>query len=122
MNWLLIFLGGGLGSVARFGISIALKNLSGEFPIATLLSNVVAALLIGVLYFLGMKSNNPVHWPLFAIGFCGGLSTFSAFSLETFQLFKMGQFSYASLNIALSILLCIFAVWFISRIFPEQAL
>lgn len=106
----LVFLGGGLGSVLRFLLGLACRPLSFVFPLATLLANLLAACLIGFLFTRGYKDSSGIEWPLFAVGFCGGLSTFSAFSLETADLFKNGNLTMAWINIALSVTLCILAV------------
>lgn len=116
LPWLWVFLGGGAGSVVRFGLGRWCASVA-SFPVATLAANVVAALVIGVLWTSG-KSSLPVSttWLLLAVGFCGGLSTFSTFSLETFQLMQQGHYAMAILNVVLSVLLSLSAVWFISRL------
>ena len=108
MNWLLIFVGGGLGSVARYAISLIFKQLGWIFPMATLISNVLACVIIGVLTGLslrGILADN--HRLLLATGFCGGFSTFSTFSNETINLYQNGNGWAAFLNIALSFILCL---------------
>lgn len=118
MNWLLVFVGGGLGSLVRYGISFLLKNNGGFFPLSTLVSNVLASFIIGILTGMALKgalSNEQKL--LFATGFCGGFSTFSTFSNETLQLFQQGQVFLAAINIAGSLVLCLFATFLGLRFF-----
>ena len=97
-----IFIGGGLGSLARFGI----QNLTNSyqltgFPIATLISNTLACILLGLFISITntKDSTNTLLTSFIAIGFCGGFSTFSTFSLETVELLKTGNYLFASSNI-----------------------
>ncbi len=100
-----IFIGGGLGSLARFGMSkmVGLWSQS-SFPLATFISNMLAcALLVLIVYLLPTKSENPWLQSFLIIGFCGGFSTFSTFSYENYILFSNGQWQMAALNIILSL-------------------
>lgn len=91
---ILVFLGGGLGSVARYGISKWLNTPDGSIPYGTLTSNIIGSLIIGV--FLGYAMRNAMLSQqmtlLVATGFCGGFTTFSLFAFENQTFLKNGDF------------------------------
>lgn len=111
MKFLLVFLGGGLGSLARFYVSIFAERFAGHFPYGTLISNIAASFILGVVagHLLGIQNNNLRF--LIIIGFCGGFSTFSSFSFETFELFRSAQVSQAFINIFGNTILCLIGVF-----------
>jgi fluoride exporter len=120
MNWMMVFIGGGIGSVGRYAIGLLLKQSSMSFPWSTLVANVLAAIVIGFLYFSGFKSRTDSSWLLLATGFCGGLSTFSAFSLETFEFLRDGNLPFAMLNIFLSLAMCLVIIFVMSKMVTVQ--
>ena len=113
-NILLVFLGGGIGSLARYGVSeIVRSNFKSSFPIATLCSNILSCLILAlVLGFFSEKADaSPAIKTLIVVGFCGGFSTFSTFSNETIELLQGGFTVSLFLYIALSLLLCLAATF-----------
>jgi fluoride exporter len=111
---LLIAIGGGIGSVFRYLTTIFVqKYYSNIFPLATLITNILGCLLIGLLFgFLekNQLTNSNLKWFLIT-GFCGGYTTFSAFGFENYSLFNSNNIPLALLYIGLSIFLGLIAVW-----------
>ena len=110
---LAIFIGGGFGSVSRYGISIlGTKLFDTKFPVGTLLANLLSCIVLGFLVAVFQdKVNSEELRALLILGFCGGFSTFSTFSLETLNLMKAGQYWIAALNVLISILACLFILY-----------
>ncbi|MCE2847371.1 MAG: fluoride efflux transporter CrcB [Sphingobacteriales bacterium] len=108
---LLVFAGGGTGSVVRYLIAQWLPQ--GKMPWHTLTANITASALLGFFTaLLLLKPGQLEQQRLFiAIGFCGGLSTFSTFSLEGIELIRNGQIGMAILYIVLSLASCMLAFW-----------
>lgn len=107
----LVGVGGGAGSIARYGVAAAAAGL--RFPLGTLLVNVAGCGLAGVFafFFVERGSATQEHRHLIAIGFLGGLTTFSAFALDTAVLTREGDTRLAALNIAANVGLSLLAVW-----------
>lgn len=112
MSFIYVFIGGGLGSMARYGIAKALQSYTLDFPWATFITNFLACIILGALTAHTGKNVIPESMKFtLMIGFCGGFSTFSTFSNETFKLFEQGNFTYAILNILISVLVCLFGIY-----------
>jgi CrcB protein len=104
--------GGALGSVLRFGLSLGVHALAGRgFPYGTLVVNVLGCLVMGVLFtlFVDRWSGNVVWRAGLLIGVLGGFTTFSSFSIETFNLIEQGESLKATLNVVGSVVLCLVA-------------
>lgn len=110
MKILMVGLGGAIGAILRYAIScIPCKS---TFPILTLVTNLTGALLIGIIVGLSTQKKISDNVQIFLkTGVCGGYTTFSTFSLETFQLFQSGLHLQGVLYLILSVLGCIAGVW-----------
>lgn len=105
----LIFIGGGFGSVSRYGVgkfAIHVFDLV-KFPIGTLIANTLACLILGLTLFFLKDKMMQQEWIkyLVIIGFCGGFSTFSTYSVDTLRLFQTGFFALGIFNIFISLAL-----------------
>src|SRR5256885_240592 len=115
-NALWIFVGGGLGSLARWWASGVVANRLGEtFPWGTLVVNVSGSFIIGVFATLtgpdGRWLVPSTFRQFFMLGICGGYTTFSSFSLQTLTLAEDGEWLKAGANAVLSVVLCLLGVW-----------
>jgi CrcB protein len=100
MNYLIVFLGAGIGGALRHGVNVAALRLIGAgFPWGTLAINIAGSFAMGVIAeYFALKSGLPQHWRLFlTTGVLGGFTTFSAFSLETALLYERGEVLAAGL-------------------------
>ena len=106
--------GGALGSVLRYGLSTWVHGLAGrEFPYGTLAVNVLGCLAMGFLFVLLVErmGEGAVWRAGLLIGVLGGFTTFSSFSIETFNLIEQGALVKAAGNMAASLFLCVGATW-----------
>jgi CrcB protein len=96
---------------------VVVRRMGESFPWGTLLVNISGSVVIGFLAALigtGSRLNPKLHpfvLQFFMIGICGGYTTFSSFSLQTLQLLRDGHLLHASLNVVLSVVLCLVGVW-----------
>ena len=109
----LIALGGAAGSVLRYLLGGRVQHFAPHgFPVGTLTVNVLGCLLIGILARLFLNAQPAGEWrALLVVGFCGGFTTFSTFSIETVGLIDGGEYARAATYIAGSVLLCIMATF-----------
>lgn len=113
MNFLVIAIGAAVGAILRWQLSLRMAAVLHQFPMGTLVANLVGGFLAGVAsaFFASHPSLSP-QWRLLVVtGFLGGLTTFSTFSAESMDLLQKGDYLLALTHIALhlfgSILLCI---------------
>ena len=116
LGGLLIFLGGGLGSLARWWVSGYVAGRFGQtFPWGTLIVNVSGSFVIGLFATLtgpeGRMFAPASFRQFFMLGICGGYTTFSSFSLQTLNLADEGEWFRAGANAGLSLVLCLLGVW-----------
>lgn len=104
--------GGAVGSLGRWGIGRVLSAVLPGLPAGTFVANVLAGLVIGLVSGANAASPLPPEVKsLLTVGFCGGLSTFSTFTNETFGLMQSGNVAGAAANIAVNVVVCLLAVW-----------
>ena len=139
MSWLWVFLGGGLGSICRFGLARWALQHAYNLAWATLAANLMASILLGWLIAQSMQHaalgslsegggvmafrqnlwSDPTLMLLLGTGFCGGFSTFSTFSLELLQFLQSGRHglavAYALSSLALGLAGAAFGFWLASR-------
>ena len=111
---LIVALGGAIGTVSRYGLATLATPISQSLPWGTILINILGSFVIG---FFGTLTLSHGRYPvpettrLFVmVGFCGGFTTFSSFSLQTLDLLRAGAIGRAGINIAVSVILCLCAV------------
>src|SRR5687768_405227 len=105
----LVFIGGGIGSLARYFITKIYAAWNPAFPFATLTSNFLSCVIFGLIIILATEKFNisPAIKLLMLTGFCGGFSTYSSFTFETVELFRNGNNALAFSNILLNFFLSV---------------
>jgi fluoride exporter len=116
LEYILVMVGGALGTGARFWVSGFVAERGGElFPLGTLVVNITGSFAVGFLAAFmdpeGFFFISPRLRQFFMIGVCGGYTTFSSFSLQTLDLVRDGDWFKAGLNTLLSFVCCLAAVW-----------
>ena len=110
MNYLLVFVGGGLGATLRHAVNMVCARAFGtHFPFGTFIINITGSIVMGLIAgYLAFKGNAAQPWRLFVMtGILGGYTTFSAFSLDTALLYERGEIGLALLYVVGSVGLAI---------------
>ena len=121
MNFIAVFLGGGLGALARYLLYLITPNQT-YFPFATLIANFFGCFIATIVFvYFTMKSGlNPICKTFLITGFCGGLSTLSALSLELFHFIQIEDYTRTSIYILSTTIICTIAVLlgaFVTKLF-----
>lgn len=114
MNYLLTFLGGGIGATARYWLQgFVYRFASAGFPYGTLVVNILGSFIIGVVMtLLGERFVvSPSVRVFLTMGILGGFTTFSTFSYETMALLRDGSYGLGFLNVLASVGICLFSTW-----------
>lgn len=121
MNFIFVALGGALGAVGRYTISLI--PVKTQFPILTLITNLIGAFIIGLIVGITENYNCSKNTVLFwKVGICGGFTTFSTFSLEAYNLFENKAYGYCCLYVLLSVVGCVIGVWSGKKIATNRVL
>jgi CrcB protein len=111
---LIVMLGGAFGTLARYLIGLAALPISQSLPWGTIIINILGSFIIGLFGTMTLTHGRfpvPENLRLFVmIGFCGGFTTFSSFSLQTLDLLRNGAMGRALVNVVASVVLCVAAV------------
>lgn len=114
-NFILIFIGCGLGGLLRYAVSTQVYLALGtRFPYGTLIVNISGSFIMGLLFVIFLDRLHEISQPLrafFLIGLLGGYTTFSSFSIETINLIENGNILSALLNIGYSMIFCVGGCW-----------
>ncbi|PKL82945.1 MAG: fluoride efflux transporter CrcB [Ignavibacteriae bacterium HGW-Ignavibacteriae-3] len=115
IKYLIVFFGAGIGGSFRYWLSsLVQKQFPPYFPYGTLAVNLIGSFILGLMIF-GLDERELISPSLkmfIGIGFCGGFTTFSTFSLETFNLLKDAEFLLAGFNILSAVILTILGIYF----------
>jgi CrcB protein len=121
LTWVAVFLGGGFGSVMRFGLGEGMRawwpEATAGFPWGVLAANVLATALLAWCAVAGADvwgKTSPL-WFFMTVGVCGGFSTFSTFAWDTLQLWQQGGWMMAAANVAVSVLGCVAVSWWVAK-------
>ncbi|MDH8701603.1 CrcB protein [Dysgonomonadaceae bacterium PH5-43] len=107
-----IFLGGGLGSVCRYILGLGISRILPTVGfISTFGVNVIGSFIIGALWASPFISSKPMFVGMLIVGFCGGFTTFSSFSWESFNLIKQGEIGMFFIYSIASVIVCLLATW-----------
>ena len=123
MTWLAVAIGGALGAMSRYGLSLWLAPSGNGFPWSTWVVNVLGSALIGLCFVMIVERGIIAeYWrPLFMVGFLGALTTFSAFTIEALVLWQQGQTQTSIVYIISSVAACLIAaastLWLAQKIF-----
>lgn len=116
MTYVWVFVGGGLGSLCRFGLGQWL-NRTGGYPWGTLLANGLACIILGMLVAYASKQSLSIEVRLLLMtGFCGGFSTFSTFSNELIQMLRQADYFSAFSYLLVSLIFGLLAIWLGMRV------
>ncbi|MDG1027045.1 MAG: fluoride efflux transporter CrcB [Gammaproteobacteria bacterium] len=113
-TYIAIAFGGALGAVSRYWLHSAVQRFNDSgFPLGTFAVNVLGSFLIGIFFvLLAEKAKIAEQWrPVIVVGFLGGLTTFSTFSLDALLLFEQGHYNTALFYIISSVALCLIAAF-----------
>ena len=113
-NILAVFIGGGTGAVLRYFAGVlAVKVLNVNLPVSTFVVNIAGCFILGFLFalFVSKPEINPALKLALTVGFCGGLTTFSTFSLELFEMLKNAQYMQVLVYLVSSLAVGLLAVW-----------